>query len=72
MSNPEVCVCNMCGRDFDLFDMQEDFGFRYHVGYGSKHDGEYIEAHFCCECFDKLVGVINALSVHPVLEEVNH
>ena len=31
-------VCNMCGKPFDMWDDQENFGFDYYVGYGSKHD----------------------------------
>lgn len=47
--------CNLCGKSFDLWDTQEDFGFDYHVGYGSKYDLQHITAHFCCNCFDKLL-----------------
>lgn len=45
--------CNVCGKAFDLWDNQEDFGFDYHIGYGSRHDMERIQLHLCCDCFDK-------------------
>ena len=48
-------VCNMCGKDFDMWDTQEKFGFHHHVGYGSEFDGEAINLDLCCECFDKLM-----------------
>lgn len=72
MSNKDMQVhtCNMCGQPFDFFDMQEDFGIQHYVGYGSRHDGEYIEAHFCCECFDKLFDIINILCANPIHQEV--
>ena len=48
-------VCNICGKEFDLWDRQEGFGFDYLVGYGSKYDGEHLQADFCCDCFDSLM-----------------
>ncbi len=27
-------ICDFCGKEFDLWDTQEDFGFSYRVGYG--------------------------------------
>lgn len=48
-------VCNMCGKDFDIFDEQEDFSMYRNIGYGSKYDEQKIELDLCCDCFDKLV-----------------
>ena len=48
-------MCNMCGKKFDDFDAQEEFGFHYYFGYGSKYDLEQIDADFCCKCFDKIL-----------------
>ena len=48
-------VCNMCGKVFDEWDEEEDFGLHYDVGYGSVFDGEHINCDLCCECFDKLL-----------------
>lgn len=47
--------CNICGKEFDMWDKQEDFGFCYSVGYGSKFDGSYIDVDLCCDCFDELM-----------------
>ena len=48
-------ICNICGKEFDLWDQQENFGLNYHVGYGSKFDGEHISVDMCCDCFDELM-----------------
>lgn len=45
----------MCGKDFDIWDNQEDFALYRNVGYGSGYDGCKIELDLCCDCFDKLV-----------------
>lgn len=64
------CFCNMCGKQFDLWDEQEKFGFHYHVGYGSKHDGETIDVDLCCDCFDQVYDQIAAKCVYkPTSEE---
>lgn len=64
-------VCNMCGKDFDEMDTQEDFGLHYHVGYGSGFDGSIINADFCCDCFDRLMNeyIIPNSKISPVEEE---
>lgn len=63
-------VCNMCGKDFDMMDNQEDFGFHYHVGYGSEFDGEVINLDLCCGCFDKLMKehILPNCQISPVEE----
>ena len=53
-------VCNYCGKELDLFDLQEDFSIhRQHIGYGSIHDGDNVDLQLCCDCFDKLVSECN-------------
>ena len=48
--------CDMCGKQFDVFDTQENFGFHYHnIGYGSKFDETNMDIDLCCECFDKMI-----------------
>lgn len=48
-------VCNMCGRELDFFDRQQEFVIHKHIGYGSIYDGDVVDIHLCCECFDKIV-----------------
>mgnify|MGYP007010767109 CR=1 FL=1 len=60
-------VCNYCGKELDLFDLQEDFSIhRQHIGYGSIHDGDNVDLQLCCDCFDKLVSECN---VSPIEEQ---
>ena len=47
--------CNYCGKEMDFFDLQEDFTIHKTIGYGSGYDGETVELHMCCSCFDKIV-----------------
>ena len=47
--------CNICAKELDEFDEQENLIIHTTVGYGSTHDGEEIRLQFCCECFDKIV-----------------
>lgn len=63
-------VCNVCGKDFDLWDTQEGFGFHYTVGYGSEFDGQGINLDLCCDCFDKLMNeyIIPRCKISPVEE----
>lgn len=54
----EKHVCNLCGKQFDALDERENFGFEYHVGYGSKYDLSHMKAHFCIGCFDRLMDAL--------------
>lgn len=65
-------VCNMCGKEFDLWDIQEGFGFDYSVGYGSKYDGEHIHIDLCCDCFDEMMSsyILKKCMISPLAEEV--
>jgi len=48
-------MCNMCGKPFDTWDLQEDFSVDHMVGYGSKFDESHVSFDLCCECFDKVM-----------------
>ncbi len=62
----EKHICNVCGKAFDEWDEQENFGFDYHVGYGSKYDLRHLKAHICIGCFDKLMdGFIPECRISP-------
>jgi len=61
-------LCNRCGKPLNQFDLNEGFGFEYHVGYGSKHDLEHVKARFCCRCFDKMIDeAIKTFAISPVV-----
>lgn len=56
MTEPEVKHCDMCGKKFTEFDIQEGFGIHHrYIGYGSKFDESSIDIDLCCECFDKVM-----------------
>lgn len=48
-------ICNMCGKDFDIWDEQEDFSIHTRAGYGSEFDEEEIDLDLCCGCFDHMM-----------------
>lgn len=49
-------VCNHCGKELDLFDLQQNFIIHTVIGYGSIHDGDHVHLRLCNDCFDALVG----------------
>lgn len=59
-------VCNICGKDFNLWDEQEDFSIRKIAGYGSKFDGQKIDLDICCNCFEQ--SIIPLCKIVPVTE----
>lgn len=59
--------CNVCGKELDLFDIQEDFSIcKARIGYGSAYDGDAVALRMCCGCFDRLV---SGCALSPVVEE---
>lgn len=36
-------LCNVCGKEFDMWDEQEDLGLHTRFGYGTKFDGDSID-----------------------------
>jgi len=58
--------CNKCGKEFDVYDSQEDFSiYSLLIGYGSKYDGSSLELDLCCECMDEL---IDSCKISPIKE----
>lgn len=52
----KIIQCDFCGKELDVYDTQENFGFHHHhIGYGSQFDGESIDIDLCCDCFDKMM-----------------
>ena len=52
----KIHKCDLCSKDFNVFDEQEHFGLHYNnVGYGSKYDERHIDIDMCCDCFDKMM-----------------
>ncbi len=55
--------CSKCGKEFDMWDLQENFSIHKQIGYGSLYDGEYLKLDLCCKCMDEL---IDACKVSPI------
>lgn len=51
----EVLRCNICGKEFDMWDEQEAFSLHKQLGYGTKFDGEYLNINICCECMENII-----------------
>ena len=67
--NGAVKVCNMCGKDFDFWDTNENFCFDTHVGYGSSYDLKRIRLNLCCDCFDKVMDwILPQCKIDPMTE----
>jgi hypothetical protein len=65
-------ICNICGKDFNMWDEQEKFSIHKHIGYGSKYDGDHIELDMCCDCFDSLIDyILPKCSISPIVEGYN-
>ncbi len=58
-------VCNKCGKEFDVWDIQEDFSFVKTLGYGTKYDGDKLNLHLCCNCMEE---IIEECKVSPVID----
>lgn len=62
-------LCNLCSKEFNEWDEQENFGIHTRVGYGSRFDGDNIDLDLCCECFDKLMGrLVSECKINPIIE----
>lgn len=57
-------ICNVCGKTLDIWDLQEDFTIRRHLGYGTKHDGDRLHIQLCCECMEKLIDQCRVSPIH--------
>ena len=47
--------CNMCGKKFDMWDVNEDFSLFRVLGYGTSYDGETLDLDICCGCMDRII-----------------
>ncbi len=61
--------CSMCGKDFDVWDCQEDFCFDRHIGYGSEFDLKHIKFNLCCKCFDKVLKMLLPMFKETCMKE---
>ena len=57
--------CSLCGKEFDLFDKNEDYSIVKKLGYGTKYDGDQIQLRLCCDCMEQL---IDRCVVSPIVD----
>lgn len=48
-------ICNMCGKEFDRYDLEQGIGLGGRLKYGSIHDGKRYLLDLCCDCFDNIL-----------------
>lgn len=58
LHNKSKKQCTMCGKNFDLWDEQENFYLNRRIGYGSFRDGCQVKLQLCCECFDRVLDMV--------------
>lgn len=54
-NHADMDCCNVCGKELDLWDKQEDFTIHKNLGYGTKYDGDILKLKICCECMNHIV-----------------
>lgn len=57
-------ICNVCGKEFNSFDDNNAISLYATACFGSKYDGEHINADICIDCFDKFV---DECKISPVI-----
>lgn len=63
--------CTLCGKPFDMWDMQENYRLDYYCGFGSSYDGEHLRMRFCIKCFDSLMdNLIPKCKEDPYVKEI--
>lgn len=65
----KLTVCNVCGKNFDKSDREQNACFTHTIGYGSLFDGQTLVLDLCCECFDSLLdGLLGQCKISPLLD----
>lgn len=62
-------VCNKCGKELGVLDVQDDFHLIRTIGYGSKYDEAMVDIQLCQSCMDEL---IDSCKVSPIVERQQH
>lgn len=58
-------ICNICGKEFDEYDMRHMFSMYRRMGYGSKHDGQTFSIDICVDCIDR---IIDSCKIDPFIK----
>lgn len=69
MARVNKVICNKCGKEFDMWDMEENYSIYTRCGYGTQYDGSFLELDMCCGCMAEL---IESCEVTPIIEKKIH
>jgi len=65
MKNNLYCCCNLCGKEFNIWDYEENFQIHTLLGYGTAYDGNELHLRLCCDC---MTDIIDSCYYSPILE----
>ena len=60
----KTTTCNLCGKEFDMWDAAEATSIYKRLGYGSKYDEDWLELDICCKCLDT---IIDQCEINPII-----
>ena len=55
MKNNLYCCCNLCGKEFNIWDYEENFQIHTLLGYGTAYDGDELHLRLCCDCMNEII-----------------
>ena len=62
-------ICNLCGKELDMFEEVTTSHVDIPFFYGSKYDGEHLKLSLCATCYDQIAdNLISACKVKPEFE----
>lgn len=63
-------ICNMCGKEFDRWDEDENFSFHSMIGHGSKYGMFEFDLDLCCNCMDRMLDeyLISKCIYNPLID----
>lgn len=51
----QSATCNICNKEFELYDIQSGLNITKYLGYGSIYDGCRLKLNICCDCLDNII-----------------
>lgn len=55
MKNDLYCHCNLCGKEFNIWDYEENFQIHTLLGYGTAYDGDELHLRLCRDCMNEII-----------------
>ena len=64
-------VCNICGKELDMYEEENTGKIKIPFHYGSKYDGRVMKLSLCSACYDSVADcIINHSKIIPEFEDV--